>query len=124
MIKRGKPPKSDNWSIPGGAQELGETLIEAAHREIMEETGIKIYSPYFLETIDFIDHTDKGDILHHYTLIDYVAEYKSGEIMAGDDARSAKWVSLNNLSEYNLWDETEKVIIKAREALKRRLHDE
>ena len=42
LVKRAKPPREGQWSLPGGAQELGETLAEAAHREVAEEAGIEI----------------------------------------------------------------------------------
>ena len=40
MVRRGQPPSEDLWAIPGGSVELGETLQEAAEREILEETKL------------------------------------------------------------------------------------
>ncbi|MBL4612506.1 MAG: NUDIX hydrolase [Emcibacter sp.] len=118
LIKRSKPPKSDSWSIPGGAQELGETIRTTARREVMEETAITIDDLHFLDIIDFIDRDQDGRIKHHYTLLDYAANYVSGTLSAGDDANDAIWVPLDQLSEYNLWSETEKIIYSAVEKLK------
>ena len=42
LIKRGRPPGLGEWGIPGGAQNLGETVFEAAEREVREETGVRI----------------------------------------------------------------------------------
>ncbi|MBW2439133.1 MAG: NUDIX domain-containing protein, partial [Deltaproteobacteria bacterium] len=42
LVRRGQPPSQDLWAIPGGRVKLGETLQEAAEREILEETGITI----------------------------------------------------------------------------------
>ena len=42
LIRRGKPPRQGEWSIPGGKQKLGETLQQAARREVEEETGLKL----------------------------------------------------------------------------------
>nr|HIL74086.1 NUDIX domain-containing protein [Rhodospirillales bacterium] len=42
LIQRGKPPRLGQWSIPGGRQELGETIKEAAIRETEEETGLSV----------------------------------------------------------------------------------
>ena len=45
LIQRGKAPRQGQWSLPGGAQELGETVVEAAVREVLEETGLAIAEP-------------------------------------------------------------------------------
>ncbi|MDG1707649.1 MAG: NUDIX hydrolase [Emcibacteraceae bacterium] len=110
LIQRNKPPKKSEWSIPGGAQNLGETLKHAAAREVREETGIEIINITLVDTVDYIKKDDKGDILYHYSLIDYMADYLSGELIAGDDALSAKWVPITELPSYNLWEATIKLI--------------
>lgn len=113
LIRRNKPPKSSEWSIPGGAQELGEPLIKTAKREVKEETAISIKNVTLLDTIDFIKNDKNGAVEYHYSLIDYMADYRSGDIKAGDDAIEAKWVPIGTIDEYNLWSETEKLINKA-----------
>ncbi len=122
LIKRSKPPKAAAWSIPGGAQELGETTGDAAIREVYEETAITIGKPHLLEVVDYIDRDDDGSVRHHYTLIDYAANYHSGVLSAGDDAEDAKWVPLARLSEYNLWAETENIIHNAVRKMKKTSH--
>ena len=42
MVKRNKEPNKGQWSIPGGKQMIGETTAEAATRELLEETGVKV----------------------------------------------------------------------------------
>lgn len=110
LIQRNKPPKAAEWSIPGGAQNLGEHIIDSAAREVFEETNIVIKNIELLKVVDFIDKDEKGAIRFHYNLIDFMAEYQSGELTAGDDALNAKWVPLNELNSYNLWSETVKLI--------------
>lgn len=106
LIRRNKPPKEDEWSIPGGAQDLGETLLDCARREVREETGIEIENITLLKAVDFIDKDENNDIRFHYSLIDYMADYKSGDLVAGDDAFDAKWVHIDDFKSYNLWQET------------------
>ena len=113
LIQRSKPPKEAHWSIPGGAQDLGEPLKEAAKREVLEETSIAIKNIILIDAVDYIKKDQKEKIQFHYSLIDYSAEYLSGDIKAGDDATDAKWVSINDLSQYNLWSETILLIEKA-----------
>jgi len=119
LIKRSKPPKHAAWSIPGGAQEIGETTSEAAIREVYEETAITIGPPHFLTVIDYIDRDETQSVKHHYTLIDYAAYYQYGSLKAGDDAEAAKWVHVDQISEYNLWTETEKIIYNALTMMKK-----
>jgi ADP-ribose pyrophosphatase YjhB (NUDIX family) len=110
LIQRNKPPKAEEWSVPGGAQNLGEKVVNAAIREVKEETNIDIDNVELLKTVDFIDKDDDGTIRFHYSLIDFMADFKSGNLIAGDDALNAKWVPINQLNSYNLWLETVQLI--------------
>ena len=110
LIERGKSPVSGNWSLPGGKQELGETVREAAHREIKEETGIDIEIVDLLDVVDLVRHDDEGRVRFHYTLVDFTARWRGGELVPGDDASDARWVPYKDLGTYTLWDETVRVI--------------
>ena len=110
LIQRGKPPRAGAWSLPGGRQELGETTREAGVREVLEETGIKIEIRDLIDVVDIINRDDSGRVRMQYTLVDYWAEWKSGELKAGTDAADARWVHSEDLPDYNLWDETLRVI--------------
>jgi ADP-ribose pyrophosphatase YjhB (NUDIX family) len=113
LAQRGKKPRMNSWSIPGGAQELGETVEDAAHREIREETSIEIELLGLVEVVNSINRDDEECVQFHYTLIDFVAEWKSGDIVAGDDATDARWVSLEKIGDYNLRPLTHEVILQA-----------
>ncbi|WP_138379100.1 NUDIX hydrolase [Luteithermobacter gelatinilyticus] len=112
LIRRRKPPKKDRWSIPGGAQNLGESLHQTAAREVLEETSIRVKDLELLDVLDLIDPDESGAIRHHYSLIDFVGLYAGGDIVPGDDAIDARWVPLGDLSDYGLWSATEKMILK------------
>lgn len=109
LIRRGQPPRKGGWSIPGGRQEAGETVQEAVHREIREEAGIEIDITGVAAVVDLIDR-DEQDIKHHYTVIDMLAEWRSGEARAGDDAMDVAWVRLDEIVDYQLPDLQIKVI--------------
>ena len=113
LIRRGKPPKAGEWSLPGGSQHVGETVRETASREVREETGVEIRELIFLEVIDAIIPDREGRVQFHYTLIDFVAQWESGEPNADDDAEHAEWVPLSNLPEIELWEKTREIIEKA-----------
>ncbi|MCY3980563.1 MAG: NUDIX hydrolase [Alphaproteobacteria bacterium] len=113
LVRRGAPPLKNQWSIPGGKQERGETVRDAAHREIREETGVEIALIGLVDVVDGIRRDNTGAAVSHYTLIDFAAAWVSGEAVAGDDAAEARWIPLNKLSDYRLWSETRRVIAAA-----------
>ncbi len=110
LIRRGSPPRLGQWSLPGGAQQLGETLIDAIAREVLEETGLAVEQVRFLTTIDLIEREDDGRVRYHYTLIDFSAEAPAGEATAGDDAAAVAWFALDELAGLGLWTETLRII--------------
>ena len=98
MVRRGQPPSEDLWAIPGGSVELGETLQEAAEREILEETGIHIRAGEPVFAFDAIDRDRAGKIRFHYVIVDLAADYVSGDPKAGDDAADARWISAQEIN--------------------------
>ena len=113
LVRRGEPPRKDQWSIPGGKQERGETVRDAAHREIREETGVEIALIGLVDVVDGIRRDESGAVISHYTLVDFAAEWVSGEPVAGDDAAEARWTSMGTLDDYRLWSETRRIIAAA-----------
>ena len=114
LIKRGKAPRSGEWSLPGGAQELGETVKEAVLREVKEETGLTVILTCLLDVIDFIE-TEENTLSFHYTLVDYGAEYVSGTLKADSDAADAQFFLLEEALALPLWSETKRIIELAAE---------
>jgi len=114
LIKRGKPPRAGSWSLPGGAQKLGETVHAAAIREIREETCLDACIGGLVDVVDSISPEPDGRIKYHYTLVDVWATVTGdAEPCAGGDAADARWVALHELEALNLWSETTRVIEKA-----------
>ena len=113
LVQRNKEPNKGQWSIPGGSQLLGETASEAAQRELLEETGVKVDRLFLVDVVDAIIPGVEGKIKYHYTLVDYMGQWQSGESRPGDDAKEVRWVRLNELSSYSLLEKTMKIIQKA-----------
>ncbi len=110
LVLRGKEPNRGQWSIPGGAQRLGETVFAAAEREVGEETGLRIRVLGLVDVVDGIRRDEAGRVSWHYTLVDLAAEWLDGEPRAADDAEAVGWFTLGELPQLGLWSETERVI--------------
>lgn len=113
LIRRGKPPRPGQWSLPGGGQELGESYIEAAIREVREETGLAIEVLGLIDVVDSITRDESGRVRFHYLLADVVARPVGGTLQAGGDASEARWFSIGEVFALPLWSETIRVIEKA-----------
>ena len=113
LIRRGKPPRQGEWSIPGGKQKLGETLQQAARREVQEETGLKLGTLMLVDVVDSIFKDSQEQIQYHYSLVEWTGEFVSGELNAADDASDAEWFELSEIINLGLWEKTVEIINKA-----------
>lgn len=72
--------------------EWGETALEAAERELLEETGVVARALRYLTNIDVLLRDGDGTTEAHYLLTAVLCEYREGEPRAADDAADARWV--------------------------------
>lgn len=114
LIRRGRPPRTGEWSLPGGRVEWGETVRAAALRELYEETGVEAEIIALIDVVDGLFDTDMGpEMGRHYLLVDFVARWRGGEPRAGDDATEARFFTLEEARTLGLWFETLRVIEQA-----------
>ena len=106
LIRRGTPPRQGEWSLPGGRIEPGERAVDAALRELREETGVEAGITGLIDVVDGL-FPEAG---RHYVLIDYAARWVSGEPVAGDDALEARFVTLDEVESLIEWSETRRII--------------
>jgi 8-oxo-dGTP diphosphatase len=90
--------------------ELGETLQQAAEREILEETGLTIRAGDPVYTFEVIEPDDIGRIRFHYVIVDLMADYLSGELNPKDDVSEARWVTPEELEELPVIQTTKEVL--------------
>lgn len=112
LIRRGTPPRQGEWSLPGGRIEPGERAMDAALRELREETGVEAEITGLIDVVDGL-FPEAG---RHYVLIDYAARWLSGEPVAGDDALEARFVALDEVEVLIDWSETRRIIRMAADA--------
>ncbi|RFD18447.1 NUDIX domain-containing protein [Komagataeibacter melaceti] len=95
LICRRNPPDQGLWGFPGGRIEYGESYLDAAARELREETGFETHAEGTLTAFDLIDRDGNGHIRFHYLIV-AVKCHDNGwtRITAGDDACEVGWFDL------------------------------
>jgi 8-oxo-dGTP diphosphatase len=95
LIKRDLPPFKNSWAIPGGFVRIGESLEEAAKRELEEETGVKDVYLEQLYTFGEVNRDPRGRVI----TISYMALINSDKlkVRANTDASEVKWFSVSKI---------------------------
>ena len=90
LIERGRGAGAGSWSIPGGRVELGESLVEATRRELLEETGLVAHDVTTLGVVERISAE------WHFVIHDFLVTVVDPAVArAGDDAAAIEWVPLS-----------------------------
>ena len=113
LVRRAQPPRAGEWSLPGGAQRLGERAEEAARRELREETGVEAGRLRLAGVIDSLTPDAAGRLRFHYTILDYAGEWAAGEARPGGDVDRVAWAALDALDGYGLTEAARRLIAEA-----------
>lgn len=109
LVRRGRAPSKGLYAFPGGRVEVGETLEQAARRELVEETGVEVGELVLLRDI-LIDSRDDGGSL--YLLSVFGARHLGGEPAAADDADEAAFFTLAEIERLPLTDSTLEIVVE------------
>lgn len=115
LVQRASEPLKGQWSLPGGAVEVGETLVEAVQRELREETGLEVKVLDIVEVFERISHDPARRPRYHYVLIDYLCEPIAGTARAGSDVAAVVWAQSEELARYQLTEKATAIIERALE---------
>jgi len=113
LVRRGHEPSKGEWSVPGGAVEIGETVEAAIAREVLEETGLVVDAGPIVDVVDRIRTDPDGRVRYHYVLVDFLCRPAGGALCCGDDADEAVWAEVADLARYGIAEVTRRVIDKA-----------
>jgi ADP-ribose pyrophosphatase YjhB (NUDIX family) len=102
LIKRGNEPAKGKWTIPGGLVELGEPLEQAVIREAKEETLLEVENPELVDVVSQVEIDTENKVKYHYVIVDYVVHVIGGIIGAASDAVELRWVSFEEVENYDL----------------------
>lgn len=117
LVQRKREPLKGQWSLPGGVVELGETVRDAAQREIREECHVEIEIIKTLDVLDRIFYDADGRVQYHYILVALLARYKSGELHADSDIEAATWADVRTLADHKLPPDHQELIERAAQEL-------
>lgn len=98
LAQRSKGSYKGRWGFPGGHLERGETVVAAALRELREETGVEAEARGFLTTLDEIGRDAGGIVQWHYVLVAVLADWRSGDAVAADDAAAVRWATIDEIT--------------------------
>jgi 8-oxo-dGTP diphosphatase len=112
IARRARAPMLGVYSLPGGVVEIGESLREAAARELAEEVGVEA------DILAFVDHVEPirregARVREHYVIAAFVARWRSGEPSVGAEADAIAWVEPDEIGRWPTTPELPEIIAKA-----------
>ncbi|MHC1627962.1 MAG: NUDIX hydrolase [Candidatus Nezhaarchaeales archaeon] len=112
LIKRRMDPDKGLWAIPGGLVNLGEKIRDAAAREVLEETGVKVNIKRLIDVVDKIVLDDQGRVKYHFVIVDFEGEAMNHNLNASPEVEEAKWMSKEEIKNIELSETTKDLLVR------------
>jgi 8-oxo-dGTP diphosphatase len=110
LVRRARSPAKGFYSLPGGRVEFGETLHAALHREVGEETALKIEIVDLAAWREVVPSTTGGG---HYLIMSFAARWSCGEVVLNDELDDYKWLAPDASAELKITSGLQEVIQSA-----------
>ena len=92
VVRRARNPALSLYTLPGGAVEIGETLLQAVTREVREETALEVEPVAFAGKREVIARDAQGRIERHFVILCFAARWCSGEVVLNEELDDARWL--------------------------------
>jgi ADP-ribose pyrophosphatase YjhB (NUDIX family) len=102
LAKRSSDPGKNQWAIPGGLVNLGETVSAAVVREVKEESNLDVEVDSLIDVVDVMEPDEAAKFRFHFVILDFFTRLKGGTLQGGSDVREVRWVPLNEVESYDL----------------------
>ena len=113
LAQRGREPLRGVFTLPGGKVEAGETLAQAALREVAEETGLVPALAGFIDHVELIARDGSGQIRHHFVIAAFAARWQGGEPRPSEEAPAFRWADPVTLDNLAVTDRLHEIVAKA-----------
>jgi 8-oxo-dGTP diphosphatase len=113
VVRRARKPALNLYTLPGGAVEAGETLVEAAIREVREETSLSIEPVALAGHREVIARDDAGKVERHFVILCFASRWLAGEPVLSDELDDSRWVDPSELGNYRTTDGLAEIVTTA-----------
>jgi ADP-ribose pyrophosphatase YjhB (NUDIX family) len=119
VVRRARKPALNLYTLPGGAVEAGETLIDAVVREVREETSLDIEPVALAGNREVIMRDAQGRVERHFVILSFAARWRAGEPVLNDELDDARWLDPAELTAYRTTDGLAEIVAAAAKLLAR-----
>lgn len=119
LAKRKEMPGRGEWTVPGGLVELGESSEETVIREAEEEANLLVQDPRLVDVVNNIILDEAEKVKYHYVVIEYFVKVRDGKLKAADDVAKLRWVSFDEVKNYDLTKAFRKFFKRRRQDLEK-----
>ena len=113
IVRRARPPAGGVYTLQGGGVEVGETLVEAVAREVLEETALVIEPVALAGYREAIARDGDGRIERHFVILPFAARWIAGEPKLNDELSEAMWLDPSEIAGFNTTAGLGEIVAKA-----------